>query len=237
MDKFQIETAQNVNISQNIAGLGSRALAFVLDVVILLLYELLVIVLFNSIMAANFSVFVSIMIFGLPPFLYHLLMETFNNGQSLGKAALKIRVVKIDGTKPAFSNYLIRWLLRIVDFTLTSGGCALVSFLLNGNGQRLGDLAASTTVITEQNYHHLRDTLAVEIPDDYQPVYPQVSVFSDHDIQTIKDLLQKARQRQSSKVLVSLSQKIAGEMGVPQEKQPVPFIKQVITDYNYYTQQ
>jgi len=237
MDNFQIETAQNVSISQNIANLGVRALAFVIDVFIILLYELLMIIVFKGADLPQFSFFIGLMIFGLPPFLYHLLFETFNNGQSLGKAALRIRVVKTDGTRPAFSNYLVRWLLRFIDFSITSGGCALVSFLLNGKGQRLGDIAANTTVITEQNRHHLQDTLAVEIPADYKPVYPQVSVFSDHDMQTVKDLFQNARRRQNTKVLVSLSEKLAGEMEILPPPDPISFIKQVITDYNYYTQQ
>src|SRR5699024_4275321 len=237
MDNFQIETAQNVSISQNIANLGVRALAFVIDVFIILLYELLMIIVFKGADLPQFSFFIGLMIFGLPPFLYHLLFETFNNGQSLGKAALRIRVVKTDGTRPAFSNYLVRWLLRFIDFSITSGGCALVSFLLNGKGQRLGDIAANTTVITEQNRQHSQDTLAVEITADYKPVYPQVSVISDHDMQTVKDLFQNARRRQNTKVLVSLSEKLAGEMEILPPPDPISFIKQVITDYNYYTQQ
>ena len=36
MDNFQIETAQNVSINQNIANLGDRVLAYIVDVLVML---------------------------------------------------------------------------------------------------------------------------------------------------------------------------------------------------------
>ena len=64
-----------------------------------------------------------ILVIGLPLFLYFLLWEAFWNGRTPGKAALDLRVVKLDGSKPAFSNYLIRWLLRIIDITVKQRKC------------------------------------------------------------------------------------------------------------------
>ena len=59
------------------------------------------------------------LIYTLPMLLYHLLFEVFNNGQSIGKASLRIRVVKLDGSQPDLGSLLIRWLLRILDITFT----------------------------------------------------------------------------------------------------------------------
>src|SRR5699024_5375414 len=121
----------------------------IIDILIIIVYVILMFVLFVSIDNGNLldrsSIWVLSLVFGLPPYLYFLLMESLNNGQTIGKTALKIRVVKLNGTSAHFSNYLIRWALRIIDFSLTSGACALFSFLLNGKGQRLGDIAAKTT--------------------------------------------------------------------------------------------
>ena len=97
MNNSQIETAQNVQLSQNIANLGDRSLAFLLDTLVIVAYELLMIFLVNSMALSGFSNWIFVLVFGLPPFLYHLLIEAFNNGQSIGKAALRIRVVKLDG--------------------------------------------------------------------------------------------------------------------------------------------
>ncbi|MEX2349576.1 MAG: RDD family protein [Flavobacteriaceae bacterium] len=188
MDNFQIETAQNVTISQNIAGIGDRILAYIIDSVLIGVYFLIVFYIFGITGVDFDSTFLFIMTIGLPVFIYHLLWETFWNGQSPGKAAMKIRVVKVDGSKPAFPNYLLRWLLRLVDISFTSGALAVVVILVNGKGQRLGDLAAATTVITEKKVSAISDTLLVDLPEGYVPKYPQVTVFNDTEIQTIKSI-------------------------------------------------
>ena len=141
MDNFQIETAQNVNILQNVAGVGERILAYLIDAVIMFIYVLVLIIVFTNVNMMDDHYFIVGLTVGLPLFLYHLLWETLWNGQSPGKAVMKLRVVKTDGSKPAFSNYLLRWLLRIIDITSTSGALALVTILLNGKGQRVGDIA------------------------------------------------------------------------------------------------
>ena len=132
MDNFQIETAQNVNIVQNVAGVGDRILAYLVDIIILGIYVIIMVILFSWLDMSDEYNFIVGMTIGLPLFLYHLLFEMFWNGQSPGKYVMKLRVVKVDGSKPAFSNYLIRWLLRIIDVSLTSGALALVTILLNG---------------------------------------------------------------------------------------------------------
>ena len=163
MDKFQIETAQNVNIIQNVAGVGERILAYLIDSAIIVIYVILIVVLVSwmEITDDGFN-FLLFMTFGLPVFLYHLIWETFWNGRSPGKSAMKLRVVKLDGSKPAFSNYFLRWLIRLIDISFTSGAVAVVTILLNGRGQRLGDLAATTTVITEKRTVQFSDTLLIK---------------------------------------------------------------------------
>lgn len=233
MDKFQIETAQNVNIVQNVAGVGDRILAYLIDSVIMFIYIILVSIVFTSITSDSIVLSVTI---GLPLFLYHLLWETFWNGQSPGKAVMKIRVVKLDGSKPAFSNYLIRWLLRFIDITLVGGAVALVVILFNGRGQRLGDLAATTTVISEKKPISFSQTILADLPENYSPVYPQVTVFNDSEMQTIKNLFQQARYNNNHNVILKLSIRVSKVMEVSFETTPITFIDTVIKDYNYYTQ-
>ncbi|MCW9037318.1 RDD family protein [Altibacter sp.] len=237
MDNFQIETAQNVNISQNVAGVGERILAYLIDSVLIVIYVVGVLIVLDAISYLDDdAIFLLFMSLGLPIFLYHLLWETFWNGRSPGKAAMKIRVVKLDGSKPAFSNYFIRWLLRLIDVSISSGAVATVTILLNGKGQRLGDIAATTTVITEKKTVHFSETLLMDLPDDYTPKYPQVTVFTDPEIQTIKNVLLKARFNGNKEVILKLSDKVASVMEVTTDEEPVAFIDRVIKDYNYYTQ-
>ncbi|SDR88943.1 RDD family protein [Gramella sp. MAR_2010_147] len=237
MDNFQIETAQNISIEQNAAGIGDRILAFIVDMAIIVLYVILAALLMAGISGDNTSEMMYYLVLGLPPFLYNLLWETFWDGQSPGKALLQIRVVKKDGSRPQFSNYLVRWLLRIIDISLSSGGIAVVSILLNGKGQRLGDIAAGTTVISEKKKVSIHNTLGIDLPDDYQPKYTQVTVLSDHDIQEIKNLYNDARIGGQHHIILSLSEKVAQLMDVQFDENPMEFIQRVIKDYNYFTRQ
>ncbi|CAM3378534.1 RDD family protein [Aequorivita lipolytica] len=236
MENFQIETAQNVNILQNIAGVGERIVAYLLDGLIMGFYVFIVIMLFSNVNLSDDYYMIVGMTIGLPLFLYHLLWETLWNGRSPGKALMKLRVVKTDGSKPAFSNYMLRWLLRLIDITATSGGLALVTILFNGKGQRVGDIAASTTVITEKQTVNFAQTILMDIPENYEPSYPQVTVFSDSEIQTIKNLFMEARHNGNHNVILKLANRVSSVMEVKLEETPIKFIDKVIKDYNYYTQ-
>lgn len=236
MDNFQIETAQNVNIVQNVAGVGDRILAYLIDLLILIIYVVIVSVILAWTELSPDLSFLVIMTIGLPILLYHLLWEMFWNGQSPGKAVLKIRVVKLDGSKPAFSNYLLRWLLRIIDVSITSGALALVTILMNGRGQRLGDMAATTTVISEKKTISFSQTILADIPENYQPLYPQVTIFTDLEIQTIKNVFTDAKYNGNHNVILKLSERLSNVMEVTFEGTPIQFVDRVIKDYNYYTQ-
>jgi uncharacterized RDD family membrane protein YckC len=240
MDNFQIETAQNVNIIQNVAGVGERILAFLIDIVIIGIYFIIIsfIGIFDLLpdMERGMAMVLATTIV-LPAFLYHLLWEQFRNGQSPGKMAMKIRVVKLDGSTPEFSNYLLRWLMRFIDINITMGSIAVVALLVSGKGQRLGDIAAGTTVITERKTVSFSQTLLMEVPDDYIPKYPQVTVFTDTEIQTIKNLFTEARfGGNDNPIIIKLSQKVATVMEVSFEETPIQFLDTIIKDYNYYTQ-
>ncbi len=240
MNNFQIETAQNVSIYQNVAGIGERILAFLIDGVVIFTYWIVAIVLISAfnVDSKNEWEFISfIMIMGLPIFLYHILFETFWDGRSLGKATMKLRVVKLDGSKPGFGSYFVRWILRIVDISLVGGSIALVTILMGGKGQRLGDLAAGTTVISEKKKTRLSDTLLVDIPLDYIPTYPQVTVFTDKDMQRIKTVFTDAKRQSNHNVIVKLATKMQTIMEITVDEKPIVFVERVIADFNYYTQQ
>lgn len=240
MDNFQIETAQNVSIYQNVASIGDRILAFIIDGVILFAYWILSIFLiakFGLESQDSGDLWSFYLILGLPIFLYHVLFETFWDGKSLGKAVMKIRVVKLDGSKPGFGSYFVRWIMRIIDIAGTSGGAAVVSILMSEKGQRLGDMAAGTTVITEKKRVRLSDSLLVDIPDNYMPTYPQVTVFNDKDVQLIKTLFKDAKRNGNHNVIVKLADRLKSQMDVQPEEHNIAFVERVLADYNYYTQQ
>lgn len=234
MDNFQIQTAQNVSINQNLANFFERAAAWFIDLLILAAYVFLVIIIIS--LLDNSPGIAFWMIFSLPLLLYHLVMELTMDGQSIGKSALKIRVVCIDGSKPKASNYLIRWCLRLIDIALTSGSVGSLFILLGGKGQRLGDLAAKTTVITEKKTVDFIQTILMDVPDNYTPKYPQVTIFNDEDMRQAKSIYLKAKQNREYHIINKLQQHLSSKMDVQPEEQSIEFVKRVLTDYNYYTQ-
>src|SRR5512133_2809984 len=158
-----ITTAHNVEIDYNVASLGDRVLANIVDVVIQGAYYLLVLSAvtgFLSTLDTGAEVLIPLLvILWVAPLLYPLLCEVFLNGQTFGKKAMSTRVVKLDGTQPTLGNYLLRWLLLPIDGFFLLG---LLVLAVNGRGQRLGDLAAGTTVIKVRSRMRLLEAMLPE---------------------------------------------------------------------------
>ncbi|MEM1339493.1 MAG: RDD family protein [Bacteroidota bacterium] len=236
MNQFQIETAQNVTIDQNSSNLGERMLAYIIDSIVITIYTILVVLLLVYLDVDFEDLWALYLVATLPAFFYYLLFETFTDGKTIGKGLMNLRVVKLDGSKPNFGNYFVRWILRIIDVSLTSGAAAVITILIRGNGQRIGDIAAGTTVISERKRVSLKDTLLKELPVDYKPSFPQVTVFKDAEIQTIKELYEKAKRNGNHNIIVSLDKRLKEVMDVTTSLKPIDFVDVVIKDYNYYTQ-
>ena len=238
MDNFQIETAQNISINQNVANITTRIGSYFIDLLFIVGYNITLILILSKLDMPPSMKFLSIyLLLGLPVFFYSLLFEVLMDGQTPGKYFNKIRVVKIDGSKPTFGSYLIRWLLRIIDFTLAGGSVAVLTILLNGKGQRLGDLAASTTVISEKKRITLKDTIANDIDDNYTPLYSQVTLLTDGDIHTIKKVYNDAKKKRNHQVIMKLHLKVKELTNITTDQNPMDFIDTVIKDYHYFAQQ
>ncbi len=238
MDKFQIETAQNIAINQNVAHITTRIGSYLIDALFIVGYYLIAFFILTKLnLPPSMEYFSIYLLVGLPAFFYSLLFEVLMNGQTPGKYFNQTRVVKLDGSKPTFGSYLIRWLLRIVDFSLASGSVAVLTILLNGKGQRLGDIAAGTTVISEKKRITLKDTIASDVTDNYTPTYSQVTLLTDNDIHTIKKLYQDALKKRNHKVILKLHTKIIELTGITTEQKPAQFVDTVIKDYHYYARQ
>jgi len=173
---------------------------------------------------------------GLPAVFYTLLLESFLEGQTIGKRVVKIRVVKIDGYQASFSDYLIRWFFRIVDIYLLGLGFFIMIF--NIKNQRLGDMAAGTSVIVLKNKINISHTILEEIADSYVPTYPSVIKLSDNDARIIKDTFMIAKDSKDYNTLIKLRQKIIEVTAIKENLQSndVDFIDTILKDYNFYTQ-
>lgn len=238
MDNFQIETAQNISINQNVAHITTRIGSYLIDALFIIGYYIIIFFIMGMLDIVPSMEYMSLwVLLSLPTFFYSLIFEVLMNGQTPGKYFNQTRVVKLDGSKPTFGSYLIRWLLRIIDFSLAGGSVAVLTILLNGRGQRLGDIAATTTVISEKKRITLKDTIASDIDNKYTPTYSQVTLLKDNDIHTIKNVFMDAKRKRNHKVILKLHLKIIELTGINTEQKPMDFINTVIKDYHYYAQQ
>jgi len=238
MDNFQIETAQNISINQNVAHVTTRIGSFFIDLLIIFAYNFLIFLFFEIIgYTPSFNNAILLLIVNLPTTFYSLIFEIAMNGQTPGKYLNKIRVVKIDGSKPTLGSYLTRWLLRVIDIWFFTGSVAVFTILFNGKGQRLGDIAAGTTIISERKRVRLRDTLVENLQEDYTPTFPQVTVLSDKDMHTIRQLFTTAKRKRNDKLILKLYIKVIELTNIKTDLQPMDFLEVVIKDYYHYTQQ
>lgn len=237
MDNFTIETAQNISIHQNVAYLSTRIGAFILDVLVQLFYGIVITFIIGLIGEKSAIESLSMLsLLYLPIFFYSLIFESLMDGQTLGKKVTQIKVVKLDGSKPTFGSYLIRWVLRVIDISFAGGSVAILTILLNGKGQRLGDIAAGTTLISLKKRITLNNTIAADLQEGYTPTYPQVTLLTDKDIHTIKSLYNDAKSKRNHNVILKLHDKVIGLTGITTKEKPIKFIDTILKDYQYYMQ-
>lgn len=230
MEAIAVNTSQNVRLEYEIASVGERILAALLDYFIYFGWFILCSLL-SDLLEFRFST-ATIVILLLPVVFYHLACEVFFNGQSIGKRTLKIRVLKKDGSQPSLGDYLMRWVFRIVDCGIASGSVAVICILVNGKGQRLGDIAAGTTVVRTSRPVRLEHIRIKETPTDYVASYPEVLALSDRDIATIRRILKKSTDTGKLELLTPLAEKVSELMDVQTPQEPYAFLVKVLADYH-----
>ncbi len=236
MGNFQIETTQNININQSIASLGNRIGATLLDFTIIYIYIMAILMfsgVFNSVNPDVESFGMIITIASIPILFYDLLFEYYMNGQTPGKKMLKIQVVKTDGSSAGFIAYFLRWLLRLIEVQMSFGIIAIITYLINGKGQRIGDIIAGTTVV-KLSSTYISNNVFINIPEDYVPSFPHVTLFSDEDITRIKELYIKARRNNDGMLLARLRDRIKDKLNIDTEMDDLDFVKTIVKDYYYF---
>jgi len=242
MQTIEIQTTQNVHIEYPVASVGDRVVAGLIDQLIMVGYLIAIIFfylwLLNVTEGSSFSYPVAyFVILFLPVFFYHLLCEMYLNGQSFGKKMMKMRVVKLDGTQAGIGSYFLRWILAPIDIYFTYGSVGLVTMIVNGKGQRLGDLAAHTTVVKLKAETKLDDTILRATPVNYEVKFPQVSALSDKDISLVKEVLDLNFKKPDvlvyTRILNKTKEAIEKKIGVSTNLHPLTFLDTVLKDYNY----
>ena len=164
-----VATPERVSFDYQVAGLGTRAIAQTLDLLIIggvLIAVYFVAAAFAAVGAAGVVLVLVIgsfvVIFG-----YFWVSESLWSGQTVGKRAFRLRAVGDRGEPLTFAQAGIRNIVRIVDFLPYAYGVGLIVLFTNGKGKRLGDLAAGTIVVKDSDH-----VLLWQLPGARMPAAP-----------------------------------------------------------------
>ncbi|HEY9084581.1 MAG TPA: RDD family protein [Candidatus Tyrphobacter sp.] len=166
MDRsVEVRTPESVAFAYQLAGLGSRFLAVIVDIT---LQYLLILALFFGLafvadrlarlpgnhtapshFAANVGIGIVLFVLFMILFGYFILFEAFWNGQTPGKKLLGIRVLRDGGYPIDFTASLIRNLIRVGEELLGFYLLAAISALISSENKRIGDYAAGTIVVRD----------------------------------------------------------------------------------------
>jgi uncharacterized RDD family membrane protein YckC len=244
-ENLLIDTPENITFGYEIAGIGSRFLAALVDTTLIVLLQILVnflmILVVSSIMNLEdvfsasdpFGSSVSwvIALIGLIAFFffwgYYIFFELLTNGRSPGKSLVKLRVIRVDGTPITLSETIVRNLVRLVDFMPLAYGVGVITMFINPQSRRLGDLAAGTLVVREHAEKITLKSLGaqqiapLEVVPGSQPAgapaqdYP-IQHLTGQDIQMIESFLSRRQALQNRRTLaMQLARTTLGRMHLP----------------------
>lgn len=238
MKKIEVVTPQNVVLQYELADLKDRILAFLIDVttltVALSILSAIGLGIFSYSETAQ-TVF-TILLFCVFIF-YSLCFELWNNGQSIGKMALRIQVIKMAGGKASFSDYAARWVFRLIDIYFSLGAIASILVASSAKAQRIGDVVANTAVVktVPKVDLNLNDLMSIHRHESYTPKYLLARKLHEDDALLIKMTLERYRKFNNTaheEAVAMLVQRIEKILDVETtEQDQFRFLQTVLQDY------
>lgn len=238
MRSIELQTTQNVRINYELALLRDRLIAFVIDFLAVATAVILMSIFTLSVLAeVGLELYFGLLIIAPLVTFYTLFMEWSTKGQTLGKMAMRIQVVRVDGKPLDFTDYLLRWVFRLLDIWFSGGSIAVVMISSSARSQRLGDLVSNTTVVRTRPRMdiQLRDILKIGTAVDYTLTYPGVKRFREQDMITLKQTVERYllyKNAAHAEALHLASKRVCDLLGlseVPADE--VGFLRTVIKDY------
>lgn len=208
-ERLQIDTPENVVFGYEVAGLGSRFLAAVVDTFILGMAILFLGILASAVFDFNeavgaWVVAVLAIVVWVVFATYYIFFEMLWNGQSPGKRLMKMRVIRNNGSPVGFTESLVRNLLRAVDLFPGNYGVGAMAMFIDRQSRRLGDIAAGVLVVLEGEEVTLEklesldtrrraDSLLARLDVDEQSPVPDLPFerLDESDIQLVETYLER----------------------------------------------
>ncbi len=213
---YEIITSDNVKLEFDLAELGSRSVALLIDILIqgsILLFFLFIFTetgrslywhaLYYEGVIALYLLVVFAVTWG-----YFVFFEILWSGRTPGKKLLGLRVLSDSGRAVSFSNVLLRNVLRIIDQYM---GVGIIVAFFSVENKRLGDYIGSTIVVKEQKIK--MDSVIHEelgyFPEDVRlAIHSNLHKLSGEDLQLVRKYI-KRRKKLNKDVTSRIGRRLA----------------------------
>lgn len=232
---LEIDTPEHLAFRARIAGPARRIFAWAIDFsarcVILLFASLIISVLFDSAGLRGLGQGLTLLWYFLLDWGYFVAWEVASGGRSLGKIAVKLRVVRDNGLPISWRESVLRNLLRAADLTVFSLyppeilalGPVVMAF--DGKFRRLGDLAAGTMVVVEEGAA-VSAGAAPPVPEEALEALPAVLPLGREDLEALELFVHRrhmteARREELARLVAPV---FAGRLGMPPPENASAFL-------------
>ena len=226
-DHLTIPTPEGVSLDLTLAGLGSRAIAGGIDLVLKAVLVGLLLIVLLALLGAGGAI-VILPASGMTMLVYDVLFETLAGGRTPGKRTSGLRVVRSSGRPVDLTASVVRNALRLLDGLPLSYLPTIVSILLTRRNQRPGDLAADTVVIRDRREIDLARPVAARPPGPGVGATWDVSAVPAGDLATVRAFLER-RDGLAPEARTRLAQQLDGALrprvGGADEPDPERFLE------------
>ncbi len=219
-----INTVHHVRIEYELAAAMSRVIAFILDMVLVLVLWFLFIVSFNAKgpeIALLFLLPLTVFLF------YYFFAELLMDGQTLGKKIMGLKVVRLDGERLTPGDLLLRTFFLLPDAWFSLGIPAILLINTSSKAQRLGDMVAQTVVILTTGHAKfgLKDILNIQTSEKYTPRFPGVRRLPERDMLLIKDTIFREYRYKNpahKQAMLALANRCRSILNIEEETKGIP---------------
>jgi uncharacterized RDD family membrane protein YckC len=240
MGNIEIKTAQNVAIEFETATALERTIAFLIDLFIVWTIEVILFVFLGSMTGTTDLHLLEIILMVMATCLGLFAMvsqEILWGGQTIGKKAMGVKIIKTNGREATANDFFVRWGLKIIDVGMSLGFFAMFTVSSSKRGQRLG-IVANTTVIKLKPSNKITLTELIKLHNktiSHEVVYPQAGRINDEYALAIKHILerhQKYNNDTTSALVKEIAEKVINELQIElKDKSYVKFLKTFLDDY------
>lgn len=239
-EHISITSAGGVEVKLDLVALGGRSYAFVMDWHIRILAALAWFLFGllsltggftlqdSKVFSSGTSLFYVVLLPALAIyFLYHPVLELAMNGRTPGKRMAGIRIVAKDGRSASSGAILLRNVFRLIDSLPMFYVIGIMVCLFNKQHLRIGDMAAGTVLIYEEQASKKRLNMIMSGGASNELSTQQRELIAEV-LERWNELVPAKRQEMAQTLLTKLGQTMPGDSGRIKDKELRTSLQQLL---------